>query len=111
MIENEAGFIYPKVQEELCVNCGMCKSVYVFNKKGFGENKEPEVFAGVINDRETLKNPLPAVFFRRLQMPFSKRGELFSVRRGKKISRFLILSLTAVKNLKNSEVQSMFKVQ
>ncbi len=55
MIENEVGFIYPKVQEELCVNCGMCKSVCVFNKKGIGENKEPKVFAGVINDRETLK--------------------------------------------------------
>ena len=55
MAEDAAGFIYPKVDTGLCVNCGMCKKVCVFNKKNIGGNGEPKVYAGVVNDRETLK--------------------------------------------------------
>ena len=55
MTEDEAGFIYPKVENDLCVNCGMCKRVCVFGKKNNGETGEPQVYAGVINNRETLK--------------------------------------------------------
>ena len=78
MVEDEAGFIYPKVKTDRCVNCGMCKSVCVFNEKNNGENQEIKVYAGVINDREILKNSSSGGVFSALaNAVFQKGGVVF----------------------------------
>ena len=33
MKEDEAGFIFPSVDETLCIDCGRCVKVCVFNEK------------------------------------------------------------------------------
>ena len=74
MIEDEAGFIYPKVRTELCVDCGMCKNVCVFKEENNGETKELNVYAGVINDRETLKKSSSGGVFSALANAVLERG-------------------------------------
>ena len=56
MAEDNAGFIFPKVDKALCVDCGLCKNVCVFSKKGEGENDNAQVYASVINNRGILEN-------------------------------------------------------
>ena len=57
MKEDEAGFIFPEVDEALCVSCGKCKEVCIFNNKNFGAaDCKPEVFAAVFKDREILES-------------------------------------------------------
>ena len=56
MKEDEAGFIFPAVDETLCISCGICKKVCVFTDKNAGAPEgKPEVFAAVFNNREILE--------------------------------------------------------
>ncbi len=74
MIEDEAGFIYPKVDTDLCINCGMCKSVCTFNEKSSGGDPEPKVYAGVINDRGILGNSSSGGVFSALANAVLQKG-------------------------------------
>ena len=57
MKEDEAGFIFPVVDEELCISCGLCKKVCVFSEKQVGAAEgEPEVFAAASKDAEVLES-------------------------------------------------------
>ncbi|MCR5149918.1 MAG: Coenzyme F420 hydrogenase/dehydrogenase, beta subunit C-terminal domain [Clostridiales bacterium] len=74
MVEDDAGFIYPKVQTSICVNCGMCKKVCVFCKKNVGENPELKVYAGVINDTNTLEESSSGGVFSALANAVLQKG-------------------------------------
>ena len=54
MKEDKAGFVYPSVNDELCVKCGKCVSVCAFKEKKKGANGEPEVYAAVNGNDEIL---------------------------------------------------------
>ena len=54
MKEDAAGFIYPAVDESLCISCGRCVDVCIFKEKGVGAGGEPEVYAAVTNDGAVL---------------------------------------------------------
>ncbi|MBQ7549031.1 MAG: Coenzyme F420 hydrogenase/dehydrogenase, beta subunit C-terminal domain [Clostridia bacterium] len=56
MQEDEAGFIYPAVDEALCVNCGRCVDVCVFTQKEEGANGAPQVYAAAVKDKSVLKD-------------------------------------------------------
>lgn len=110
MTEHAAGFIYPVVNTELCVNCGLCKTVCVFNKKGNGENDEPCVYAGVINDRETLKNSSSGGVFSALAtVVLQKKGVVFGAAWDKdfSLSHIAVESVEELSKLRGSKyVQS-----
>lgn len=56
MKEDGAGFIFPEVDEALCISCGKCKKVCVLNEKNVGAAEgEPEVYAAVFNNGEVLE--------------------------------------------------------
>lgn len=59
MAEDEEGFLYPQKQEELCIDCGLCKSVCpTIHKEKIDHKKEdnlPRVFMA-INKDETIVN-------------------------------------------------------
>lgn len=100
MIEDKAGFIYPKVNTELCVNCGMCKKICVFTQKNHGENNEPEVCAAVIKDKDTLKKSSSGGIFSALaNAVINKSGVVFGAAWGEDFS----LSHTAAKNEEDLE--------
>lgn len=48
LVENEKGFKYPKVNTELCVNCGLCETVCCCER--LSEQKEYEAFLVIHND-------------------------------------------------------------
>ena len=87
MIEDKAGFIYPKVDTDLCVDCGMCKRVCAFNKRNSGETEEPQVYAAVINDRSTLeKSSSGGVFSALANTVLGEGGVVFGAAWGKDFS-------------------------
>lgn len=87
MIEDEAGFMYPKVQADLCINCGMCSKVCLFNQRSSDETREPMVYAGVINDREALeKSSSGGVFSALANAVFQKGGVVFGAAWGEDFS-------------------------
>ena len=54
MKEDPAGFLFPAVDESLCVQCGKCVGVCVFAEKGKGANGEPAVYAAAARDKDVL---------------------------------------------------------
>ena len=87
MTEDEAGFIFPKVDTGICINCGICKKVCVFTKNDIGESEEPEVYAGVINDTATLKKSSSGGVFSALaNAVLDKGGVVFGAAWGEDLS-------------------------
>lgn len=53
LIEDEEGFLYPRVDTELCINCGLCEKVCpVINQ---GEEREPLQTYAAKNPDETIR--------------------------------------------------------
>ena len=54
MKEDELGFLYPEIREDLCVRCGLCKKVCAFQNRQ--EESVPLACCAAVNkDKETLK--------------------------------------------------------
>ncbi len=50
MIKDEEGFLYPKIAEDECINCGLCEKVCPFNKTEPLRGSKPKTFAAKILD-------------------------------------------------------------
>lgn len=50
MQENEEGFLYPKINQSLCINCGLCKKVCPSLNYKFNNKEKPECYAAMAND-------------------------------------------------------------
>ena len=75
MKEDEAGFIFPEVDEALCISCGICKKVCIFKDKNAGAPEgEPEVFAAVFKDRKILEESSSGGIFTPLACAVLDRG-------------------------------------
>ena len=51
---DKEGFLYPKINEEICINCGLCNKVCPIENNKLFRNKFIEVFAG-INKNENIR--------------------------------------------------------
>ena len=85
MKEDEAGFIFPQVDEELCISCGKCKKVCVFGEANCGAaDGEPEVYAAVFKDSEILETSSSGGLFTPLACAvLDKGGAVFGAAWGK----------------------------
>ncbi|MCQ2387257.1 MAG: Coenzyme F420 hydrogenase/dehydrogenase, beta subunit C-terminal domain [Clostridia bacterium] len=54
MVQDEEGFLYPKVSVEKCSNCGLCEKVCPFNITSNEKNNKPQAFA-VKNKNEEVR--------------------------------------------------------
>lgn len=45
MYEDDEGFLRPKIDDSMCINCNRCKKVCPINKKTMDDNKIPKTFA------------------------------------------------------------------
>lgn len=73
MEEDECGFIYPRIDEELCVRCGLCKKVCAFQNRE--ETNSPlQCRAAVNKDAETLRNSSSGGVFHALAMETLSNG-------------------------------------
>jgi coenzyme F420-reducing hydrogenase beta subunit len=110
MIEDEAGFLYPRVNADLCVNCGLCRKVCRFNETSGEAAGEPKVYAAVINDRETLgQSSSGGVFSALANAVLQRGGAVFGAAWGEEfsLSHIAVRSAEELKRLRGSKyVQS-----
>ncbi|MBQ7499294.1 MAG: Coenzyme F420 hydrogenase/dehydrogenase, beta subunit C-terminal domain [Clostridia bacterium] len=74
MKEDEAGFIFPEVDESLCVRCGRCADVCVFTRKNEGAGGEPKVYAAATKDEPVLMVSSSGGIFTELAKAVLARG-------------------------------------
>ena len=74
MKEDEAGFLFPVVEESLCVECGRCLAVCAFEQKGKGAGGTPAVYAAVIEDKEVLEQSSSGGIFTALSTAVLEKG-------------------------------------
>ncbi len=78
MVPDNEGFLYPKVNKELCINCGLCtKRCPVINKTE-SQNKEIQSYAARAKDEEILlKSSSGGMFSLFAKSVLSKGGVVF----------------------------------
>lgn len=74
MKADEAGFLFPVVEESQCVECGRCLEVCAFEQKGKGENGAPAVYAAVIHDKKVLEQSSSGGIFTALATAVLAKG-------------------------------------
>lgn len=69
MAEDKEGFLYPSVNEDICIDCGICETVCpILNRC---ENPgEPDAYAAYAKDNVLREKVLPELFFLCVQRRF-----------------------------------------
>lgn len=80
IVEDEEGFLYPKVNQTECINCGLCESVCQFLSNN--ENAHPiQIYASKNkNDTERLKSSSGGIFSILANNVLEKNGVVFGAR-------------------------------
>ena len=73
MKENEEGFYYPEINESICVNCGLCKKVCLY-QNNIIFNKVKEVYAATSKNDELLKDVASGGIFSSLALEILEKG-------------------------------------
>lgn len=56
MVQDDEGFMYPDINKEKCINCGLCKKRCIYkNKKLINTSLDRDTFCGYSNSDEDLK--------------------------------------------------------
>lgn len=70
--ENEYGFIYPQIDEKLCIDCGACKNICVFSKGK--ESNDFECYACANKDDELIMKSASGGAFSAIAYNFIEAG-------------------------------------
>lgn len=74
MVEDEKGFIVPRVDDSLCVDCGLCDMVCDFKKEKVIESNTLHAYSIVVKDRKVLKKSTSGGAFTALSDVILKEG-------------------------------------
>ena len=55
MIQDEEGFVYPHIDETICINCHLCEKVCPVEHPDYSNNNNPDAFAVLLKDVEQRK--------------------------------------------------------
>ena len=47
MNKDDEGFLYPKIIQEKCIDCGMCKKICSFKRENIKYTKRPKIVLGI----------------------------------------------------------------
>lgn len=78
MNADEEGFLYPKLNIETCINCGLCEQVCPCLQRG-GSTEEPKVVKVAINNNEEVRKQSSSggVFTILAELALKERGVVF----------------------------------
>lgn len=79
MSEDVQGFLYPEVNEEKCIDCGICKKVCPFIKRKLNSNLPFPTFVAVMNKSEKVRNSSTSggFFYSLADYVLSKQGVVY----------------------------------
>lgn len=64
MKEDEDGFLYPIIDESICINCGLCRRVCCWEYPQYNNEKEPITLASVLKDKtERQRSTSGGIFY------------------------------------------------
>lgn len=111
MIKDEYGFIYPNINKTICIECGLCKKVCVFQKAVERLNQKPiAIFAAYNKNEEIFFNSSSGGIFGAIATEVLKnKGIVFgaTMRNDKKVEHIFIDNIIDIKKLQGSKyVQS-----
>lgn len=77
-IENERGFLVPKVDEEKCISCGLCKKVCPENNDVEVYSEEKKAYAAILNNKEEQKKSTSGgIFYALAEKILAEHGVVF----------------------------------
>ena len=81
MREDEKEFKYPYINQQLCIDCGLCRKVCpIINKKDNSKNKKSIAFAAINNDEKTrMDSSSGGIFSLIAENIIKKNGVVFGV--------------------------------
>ena len=63
MVPDEEGFLYPVIDKNLCINCGLCEKVCPVNTPVY-DNMNPAVYAAYVKDeKQRMQSTSGAIFY------------------------------------------------
>ena len=78
MKTDQDGFVFPEINKDLCIECGLCNKVCAFQNVPIGKNEPIEVYAAINNDKEMLLESASGGIFGGLaSFVFDKKGVVF----------------------------------
>lgn len=81
MVEDEEGFVYPRIDETKCIKCGLCEKQCIYHNNKTNNNFKEEVYAIQNIDEETLKKSTSGgVFIELAKAILNKKGYVVGVR-------------------------------
>ena len=63
MVEDELGFIYPKVDKDRCIDCGACEKVCIISDKAEIKSVKRAYAASLKSDTDVMKSASGGVFY------------------------------------------------
>ena len=83
MTDDECGFRYPVVEEDICVHCGLCEKVCIFREKIRGDGERTRFYAVRSKDDEVvLRSSSGGMLTVMAEEIFSREGVLYGVAYG-----------------------------
>ena len=80
LIEDSEGFLYPKVDETTCINCGLCEKV-CHEQHPFEEHSPMNVYAAYnLNENIRLKSSSGGIFYMLAEKTINEGGVVFGAR-------------------------------
>lgn len=80
MVEDNEGFLYPKVDEDTCVNCGLCEKV-CNEMHPFGKREPLQVLAAINkNEKVRMKSSSGGIFYILAEKVIKEDGVVFGAR-------------------------------
>ena len=80
MVEDEEGFLYPKINKEKCINCGLCKRICSNNINELNTNTKTKTYIAINNNKDELMHSSSGGMFSLLaRYVIEKGGVVFGV--------------------------------
>lgn len=83
MNSDEYGIDYPNINEELCISCGLCKSVCIYNNESIRKDTEIVYAASSRNDKDIKESTSGGAFFIIAKQFIKNGGVVYGCEMGK----------------------------